>query len=200
MELPAVFDIQLTFNGRSSFLGLTCTAFAPRCPRSPLVRNNLQVPVVMPNQKQQTAELETAGGTPTRTPTAPGASTKAAKAPRTSKPAAKAPIAPKAPKAPKPEGAAPKAAKKAVDSDAPKTPRKRTVKPAPETSSADAEPHGFHENTVVTYEMIAVRAYFLAENRQSNGHPGDHDADWLEAERQLKAESTSIASSLRKAR
>jgi hypothetical protein len=58
----------------------------------------------------------------------------------------------------------------------------------------DAEPQGFHENPAVnqaltqavTYEMIAVRAYFLAENRQSNGHPGDHDADWLEAERQLQ--------------
>jgi len=218
LELPAVFNIQLTFNGRSKFLSVACKAFAPRRPRSPLVRNNLQVPVVMPNQKQQTAELETAGGTPTRTPTAPGASAKAAKAPRAPR-APTAPTAPTAPRAPsaskpaakatkaqKPEGAAPKTAKKASDSGAPKTaktaktPGKRTVKPASETSSADAEPHGFHENPVVTYEMIAVRAYFLAENRQSNGHPGDHDANWLEAERQLQEESTSIPSSLRKAR
>jgi hypothetical protein len=49
---------------------------------------------------------------------------------------------------------------------------------------------------LVTNEMIAVRAYFLAENRLVNGHPGDHDADWHEAERQLRAEAASISASL----
>lgn len=158
----------------------------------------------MPNQKQQTAELETAGGSST----VPGASAKAAKAAKAAKVSRDSDPAAKAPKAPNPEGAAPKATKKAVDSGTAKIPRKRAVKPASKASPVDAEPQGFHENPAVnqaltqavTYEMIAVRAYFLAENRQSNGHPGDHDADWLEAERQLKAESTSIASSLRKAR
>ena len=62
-------------------------------------------------------------------------------------------------------------------------------------------PEGWLSETPdVTYEMIAVRAYFLAENRHSNGQPGDHAADWHEAERQLQAEATAIAASLRKAR
>lgn len=56
--------------------------------------------------------------------------------------------------------------------------------------------HHLHHVAVVTSEMIAVRAYFLAENRLANGHPGNHDADWHEAERQLRAEAASISASL----
>ena len=51
--------------------------------------------------------------------------------------------------------------------------------------------------TEVTYEMIAVRAYFLAENRQANGGHGDPAGDWHEAERQLRAEAAAIATSLK---
>ena len=40
-----------------------------------------------------------------------------------------------------------------------------------------------------TQEDLALRAYFLAEKRQKLGLPGDALADWIEAERQLVAES-----------
>jgi hypothetical protein len=39
-----------------------------------------------------------------------------------------------------------------------------------------------------THEDIAMRAYFVSENRRAAGLPGDEHSDWLEAERQLKAE------------
>jgi hypothetical protein len=48
----------------------------------------------------------------------------------------------------------------------------------------------------VTQGMIAVRAYFLAENRHANGTPGDHAGDWHEAERQLRSEASAIVASL----
>jgi hypothetical protein len=41
----------------------------------------------------------------------------------------------------------------------------------------------------VTTDDIALRAYFIAEKRQKKGLPGDSTSDWVEAERQLKAEA-----------
>jgi len=41
-----------------------------------------------------------------------------------------------------------------------------------------------------TQEDVALRAYFISEKRRSNGLPGDEHQDWLEAERQIKAEFT----------
>ncbi len=38
-------------------------------------------------------------------------------------------------------------------------------------------------------EDVALRAYFIAENRQKHGLPGNSATDWIEAERQL-AEGT----------
>jgi len=40
-----------------------------------------------------------------------------------------------------------------------------------------------------TQDDVALRAYFIAEKRQKLGLPGDAHSDWLEAERQLRAES-----------
>lgn len=40
----------------------------------------------------------------------------------------------------------------------------------------------------ITTELIALRAYFIAEKREQAGIPGDSLSDWLEAERQLVAE------------
>jgi hypothetical protein len=37
-------------------------------------------------------------------------------------------------------------------------------------------------------EVVALRAYFISEARQATGQPGDSLADWLEAERQVRAE------------
>ena len=42
--------------------------------------------------------------------------------------------------------------------------------------------------TVVTQD-IALRAYFIAERRQATGGHGDEHGDWVEAERQLRAEA-----------
>jgi Protein of unknown function (DUF2934) len=45
-----------------------------------------------------------------------------------------------------------------------------------------------------TADDIALRAYFIAEKRQKQGLPGSPHMDWLEAERQLLAESRKKAS------
>lgn len=37
-------------------------------------------------------------------------------------------------------------------------------------------------------DEIALRAYFIAQNRRANGIPGDELSDWVEAERQLLSE------------
>lgn len=54
---------------------------------------------------------------------------------------------------------------------------KRASKPA--TKSAPA----------FTDADVSLRAYFIAEKRMAAGLPGDSDQDWLEAERQLMAET-----------
>jgi len=41
----------------------------------------------------------------------------------------------------------------------------------------------------VTDEDIGLRAYFIHERRHKMGWPGDATSDWVEAERQLAAES-----------
>ena len=38
----------------------------------------------------------------------------------------------------------------------------------------------------VTTEDIALKAYYLAERRRHLGVPGDPEADWLQAERELR--------------
>ncbi len=38
-------------------------------------------------------------------------------------------------------------------------------------------------------EDVALRAYFIAENRQKHGLPGNSTTDWIEAERQLAEEA-----------
>jgi hypothetical protein len=38
----------------------------------------------------------------------------------------------------------------------------------------------------VTNEDIALKAYYLAEQRRNLGLPGDPQSDWLEAERLLR--------------
>jgi hypothetical protein len=39
-------------------------------------------------------------------------------------------------------------------------------------------------------EVVALRAYFISEQRAAAGKPGDSMTDWLEAERQLLAEKS----------
>jgi len=38
----------------------------------------------------------------------------------------------------------------------------------------------------ITTEEIALKAYYLAERRRHLGLPGDPEADWLQAERELR--------------
>ncbi len=38
----------------------------------------------------------------------------------------------------------------------------------------------------VTTEDVALRAYFIGENRRQRGLPGNPESDWFEAERQLR--------------
>ena len=161
----------------------------------------------MPNQAQQTAESnpkvkkaaakkqKAAATTPTAAATTPTAAATTPTAAATT---------PKASKADKPAKAT-KAAAPAKNAATPKTPRKRT--PAGETHSAndthaapppvaDVGSSELQILTEVSYEMIAVRAYFLAENRQNHGISGDHSSDWHQAENQLRAEAAAIAASL----
>lgn len=41
----------------------------------------------------------------------------------------------------------------------------------------------------ISLDDISLRAYFISERRQAMGWPGDSTSDWIEAERQLKAEA-----------
>ena len=71
---------------------------------------------------------------------------------------------------------APAAAKKAA---APKPPAKAAAAPKPAAKKA----------ATFTTDDVALRAYFIAEKRRHLGQPGSEHGDWLEAERQLLAES-----------
>jgi hypothetical protein len=82
-----------------------------------------------------------------------------------------------------------KAAKKAPAKKAAAKPTKVLV-PVPAASvppiASDSKPE---TEILIPIEEISLRAYFIAERRQAMGWPGDSTSDWVEAERQLKAES-----------
>jgi hypothetical protein len=67
-----------------------------------------------------------------------------------------------------------------VESKEPKL-KSRKSKPALRAKAAKAGE--------ISNEEIALRAYFIAERRQKMGWHGDSTGDWVEAERQLKAEA-----------
>jgi hypothetical protein len=106
--------------------------------------------------------------------------TKAAPAP-TAVPTAAAVVAP--PKATTAKPTARAAAKPAKAAPAAAQP----TKPIKLTSSRKKAPQSPAPRTV-TYDDIAVRAYLIAEHRQNHGIWGEPHLDWIEAERQLKAE------------
>ena len=93
-------------------------------------------------------------------------------------------------------------AKKTVSSTKPAAPAKRAIKPAVKNKTVTApkvdkpvaaktKPATPAKAAVITSDGIALRAYFIAEKRRSEGLPGDEHHDWIEAERQLAAESKS---------
>ncbi len=105
---------------------------------------------------------------------------------RTKKEAAAAPVAKPAPKrkmAKRPATPAPAAVKEE------KPLAKAAAKPAaaPKVMKKPAAPAAKPIVEIPT-EVIALRAYFISEARQGAGQPGDSTTDWLEAERQLRAE------------
>jgi hypothetical protein len=63
---------------------------------------------------------------------------------------------------------------------------KRAAKPRagarPPRSPASADKRGF------TQDDVALRAYFIAQRRHAEGRHGNPESDWLEAERELRAE------------
>ena len=59
---------------------------------------------------------------------------------------------------------------------------KKSIAKSPAKKTAVAK-HAF------THDDVALRAYFIAEKRHKAGLPGDSAHDWIEAERQLIAES-----------
>lgn len=89
-------------------------------------------------------------------------------------------------------------------------PKKKTAEPAEPTIVTPAEPAGTTNGATakappkkkaapkttakravpikISTEDIALRAYFISEDRQRTGTHGDAHSDWVEAERQLKAE------------
>ena len=94
----------------------------------------------------------------------------------------------------------------------PATPAKRTAKPAaapaPVAEKKAAAPkkpakavaapkRAAKKAAAFTTDDVALRAYFIAEKRRQHGLTGDEHQDWIEAERQLLAESKAPRKSAR---
>jgi hypothetical protein len=76
----------------------------------------------------------------------------------------------------------------------PEAPAKPAAKPAAKkkTVAAKTKPAAkapAAKKPAYTTDDVALRAYFIAEKRLTDGLPGDEHQDWIEAERQLAAES-----------
>ncbi len=93
-----------------------------------------------------------------------------------SKRAAKAPAKPKAP------ASGGNGVKVTAKAPSPKSPKAASAKPA-KAAAISAKPK------MVRHEDIALRAYFISEKRRNAGIAGDSHQDWLEAERQIFAET-----------
>ncbi len=80
-----------------------------------------------------------------------------------------------------------------VKKEKPKAPKKvavkAVVKAAAKPKKAAAAKKPSPPAVEISSDDIALRAYFLAERRQQEGIPGDEHSDWIEAERQLRAEA-----------
>jgi len=61
--------------------------------------------------------------------------------------------------------------------------------PAKPKATKAAKPAAKTPAVVISNDDIALRAYYIAERRQKLGWPGDSTGDWVEAERQLRAEA-----------
>jgi hypothetical protein len=87
-------------------------------------------------------------------------------------------------------------ARKTTSSTKSTVPAKRAVKPAAKSKAPAAKAKkrpvkkaAPKKKPAYTREDIALRAYFIAEKRHAHGLPGNEHLDWVEAERQIAAES-----------
>lgn len=80
------------------------------------------------------------------------------------------------------------AATKTKKTASPRTKKKvaEAAKPKPKKTTRSARPKAI-ATVAPAQEEIALRAYFISEERQRKGLPGSHEDDWIEAERQLNA-------------
>jgi hypothetical protein len=70
---------------------------------------------------------------------------------------------------------------------------------AKKTAKSGAKKKAPAKKTVTfTIEEIQLRAYFISEHRHQHGIHGDPHSDWVEAERQLKAERKKTAAKKKK--
>jgi hypothetical protein len=79
----------------------------------------------------------------------------------------------------------PKAGVRSTSAKARKSPTKRPAVGKVKVEAAPVAPDGFDP----TNEQISMRAYFISERRRRLALPGDANSDWLEAKRQLLAET-----------
>jgi hypothetical protein len=86
----------------------------------------------------------------------------------------------------------PKAAKPAA-----KLPATKAKVAATKTTKPKAAAKAIAPKAAFTTDDIALRAYYIAENRRNSGLPGDEHQDWIEAERQLVAESKPVKKTVR---
>ena len=102
--------------------------------------------------------------------------------------------APQAPPSPSPSPvpaleAKPRRAIKAAKAPAPaRAAKPRAVAPKAVASKRTTTPKSKTKKPSYTLDDVALRAYFIAQDRHANGIPGSPETDWLEAERQLRAE------------
>jgi hypothetical protein len=82
-----------------------------------------------------------------------------------------------------PEVAAKKAATKAA---AKKAPAKKAVKVPAKKAAKPAAKKATTKKLSASYETIAHAAYLNYRRRMDLGLPGDHDTDWLEAEKSFR--------------
>ena len=75
----------------------------------------------------------------------------------------------------------------ALNGDAAKPAAKRSSPPR-KKPIARKTPEMKEEKSRVSDEAIRIRAYFISEQRERVGIPGDANSDWIEARRQLLAE------------
>lgn len=83
----------------------------------------------------------------------------------------------------------PKAAKKAPTAVETAAKPKTRAKPKAASTPRKAKTAAPSAKIGFSTEEIALRAYFIAEDRQRHGKPGTESGDWHEAERQLRAEA-----------